>query len=296
MEDKIKEKDFAAIKEFALKYSGMNLKYDKEYHVRQKLTPLLVELKLKSFTDFAEYLENFVPLAVRDKIISSLTINETKFFRDVLPFDTFQSKILPKLVAEIPDRRMRGLNSAASKVAIWSAACSTGQEPYTIAMSISEHINKARPPGVSTRDFAIAATDVDQEALKKAVKGEYNSFNVEGSVPPTLIDKYFRKVGSKYQIDDSIRRAVDFKHSSLLDDSLLRTRYTRFDVIFLRNVLIYFDSVIKQRILGLAHGLLDPNGYLFLGSSENIFGLDTGFEPVFIDKIIVYRRKDRLIR
>jgi chemotaxis protein methyltransferase CheR len=192
-----------------------------------------------------------------------MTTNESFFFRDKIPFDHFRDTIMPALLAA------RG---AQRRVRIWCAACSTGQEPYSLAISLKE-----MGPQIAGWRVEIISTDISREVLEKAKAGIYSQFEVQRGLPIQLLVKYFTQVGEMWQIAPDVRAMVQYRTLNLLQDfSQLGT----FDVVFCRNVLIYFDQERKIDVLGRLARIIEPDGYLVLGAAETVVGLTETFKPV----------------
>ena len=198
-------------------------------------------------------------------VTDAMTTNESFFFRDVQPFESFRETVLPKIVAS---RRASGRNV----VRIWSAACSSGQEPYTLAMILKEEQAKLKD-----MRFEIIATDLSTEIIDKARDGIYTQFEVQRGLPIQLLLKYFQQVGDHWQVDRSIRDMVAIKQFNLLNDF---TVLGLFDIVYCRNVLIYFDQPAKADILGRVSKLMPDDGVLYLGGAESVLGISDAFKPI----------------
>jgi chemotaxis protein methyltransferase CheR len=192
-----------------------------------------------------------------------MTTNESFFFRDIKPFDQFRKFVLPQLLASRqPGRPIR----------VWSAACSSGQEPYSLAIILREEGAK-----LAGRRVEIVATDISREMLEKCKAGLYSQFEVQRGLPVQYLVKYFAQMGDKWRIDASLRELIQFREFNLLHDpSALGT----FDVVFCRNVLIYFDNDTKRVVLERVSRLLAPDGFLYLGGAETVLGISDKFQPV----------------
>jgi chemotaxis protein methyltransferase CheR len=190
-----------------------------------------------------------------------MTTNESSFFRDLKPFDQFRSFILPQLTKARAQRRA---------IRIWSAACSSGQEPYSLAMLLSEEKEK-----LAGWQIEIFATDISTEILAKAEQGVYSQFEVQRGLPIQLLVKYFRQEGERWRINPAMRGMVRYKCLNLLDDF---SSYGPFDVIFCRNVLIYFEQATKTKVLDRLSRVLEPDGFLYLGGAETIIGITDKFQ------------------
>jgi len=209
-----------------------------------------------------------------DKLIELITINETYFFREENLLNEFRKVILPQYVDRTPENPLR----------IWSAACSTGEEPYTIMMLIEE--SKLIEKGA----VQIIASDINKKVLNKARNGVYKKKSLSfRRMPIGAYDKFFVELEEDYKVKDSIRETIDFRHINLLDNNI-RSKIEKVDIIFCRNVLIYFDDNAIKKIINAFYDILNPGGYLFLGHAETITGLHTGFETVLTSSVYYYRK------
>ncbi len=241
--------------------SGIALTKDKVYLLENRLGELARTLGLANVD--ALYLEARRRLSPRlkDQIVDAMTTNETYFFRDQAPFDALRQHIIPELLEERKTQK---------SLRFWSAACSTGQEPYSIAMILLEHF----PQIVASWRIEILATDISTQALEKAKSGRYSQVEVNRGLPVTLLVKYFKQKGAQWEIDEKLKRMVTFKKMNL------KERFPPmgpFDVVFCRYVLIYFAPETKREILGRLEKVIAPKGYLFLGATETPMGLSKRF-------------------
>ena len=255
--------DFDILSALVRERSGLVLARDKTYLLESRLLPVARKWSKKSLADLAAALRGRPdPGLVRD-IVEAMTTNESFFFRDIKPFDQFKSFVLPQIVrARAAQKSMR----------IWSAACSSGQEPYSLAMILNEQ--KAQLAGWR---IEILATDLSTEILEKAQAGLYSQFEVQRGLPIQLLVKYFKQQGDRWQIDDGIRKMVQFRPFNLLEDM---GQLGRFDVVFCRNVLIYFDQPTKAAVLNKIGRQMAPDGYLYLGGAETVLGISDRLQPV----------------
>lgn len=230
----------------------------KQYLVESRVMPIVRRERLSGLDELVTILQrNQNPKLAKD-VIEAMTINETYFFRDKSPFDQFRSVMLPALIASRQNEK---------RLRIWSAAASTGQEAYSIAMILEE--NAAKLPGWK---IEILGTDLSEQVLEKAKKGIYSQFEVQRGLPTPMLLRHFNQIGDSWQISEQMRSKVSFRPLNLLADF---TSLGRFDVIFCRNVLIYFDAVRKTDILTRMSRILAPDGFLTLGASESLIGLKT---------------------
>jgi chemotaxis protein methyltransferase CheR len=239
--------------------SGLNLGEDSRSLLDARLRPLLKEFRLTSLSELAAASIRPESEYLRSRIAQAVTVQESYFFRDKAPFEFFAKAILPQLVAA---RR------ATQQIRIWCAAAAMGQEPYSLAMLIAEH--EAELAGFSVE---IYATDYAKDALTRARKGIYSQFEVQRGLPVSLLVKYFDKREKGWELKPDIRAMVKFGENNLLREVLARG----FDVIFCRNVLIYFDEGTKRKVLASLAGALAPDGWLVLGAAETTTGLCKDF-------------------
>jgi chemotaxis protein methyltransferase CheR len=243
--------------------SGLVLAADKQYLVESRLLPVARKAGAASLSELVQKLKGAEagPLAV--DVVEAMTTNESFFFRDKIPFDHFRDTIMPALLAA---------RAAQRRVRIWCAACSTGQEPYSLAICLKEMSQQ-----VAGWRVEIISTDISREVLEKAKAGIYSQFEVQRGLPIQLLVKYFTQVGEMWQIAPDLRAMVQYRTLNLLQDfSQLGT----FDVVFCRNVLIYFDQERKIDVLGRLARVMEPDGYLVLGAAETVVGLTDTFKPV----------------
>lgn len=273
------ESDFDFVRELVRRHSAIALEDGKGYLVEARLTPLARREGFASLAELVAQLRTGRDPALQRKVVEAMTTNETLFFRDVHPFEALRASVLPELV----QRR-----AAVKQLRIWSAACSTGQEPYTIAILLRESF-----PELASWRVDIVATDLSTEVLEKARAGVYGQIEVNRGLPARLMVKYFRQQGVEWQLDDAIRAMVDFRELNLAEPW---PAMGQFDVVFLRNVLIYFDRDTKKSILARVRSVLKPDGSLFLGAAETTMNLDDAYERVQLGKSGCYRVKQSAAR
>ncbi len=267
--------DFAFLVQMLKKKSGHVLSPDKGYLLDSRLSPIARREGYGSVEELVRAMRTRPNEGLNWQVTEAMTTNETFFFRDKTPFELFKTEVIPHLSA---NRR------PGAKAKIWCAAASSGQEPYSIAM-----IAKEEAPRMNGMNVDILATDISDKVLEKAKTGLYTQFEVQRGLPVQLLVKYFEKAGDLWRIDPSLRQNITFRKFNLLEN--FRTMGT-FDVIFCRNVLIYFDQATKSDILNRLSQALAPDGYLFLGAAETVMGLSDAFAPV-PGKRGLYVRKDR---
>jgi len=255
-------KDFNALQEMLKTSSGLVLTEDKQYLLESRLAPVVKKLKYDSVEALLADWTRTKQKTLQNHIIEAMTINESFFFRDKTPFDHFENIMLPALIK----------NKKTKHIRIWSGAASTGQEAYSLSMILKEQAHQ-----LAGWRIEIVGTDLCSEALEKAKSGLYSQFEVQRGMPVKYLVKNFKQVGSMWQLDSSIRSTVQFRQFNLMNSfSILG----RFDVVFLRNVLIYFGKETKTDILQRIEKQTNPGCYLVLGASETLVGLNQTFKPV----------------
>lgn len=255
--------DFTMISQMLKERSGLILTPDKSYLLESRLTPIARKMGMSSLNDLVTELRVRRSEALMAEVTEAMTTNESFFFRDMTPFTVLRDHVLPQL------NRTRGSNR---RLRIWCAAASTGQEPYTIAMILDEQA--ARWAGWN---IEIVGTDLSLAALERAKAGIYSQFEVQRGLPVQNLVKYFTKVGENWQICDKLRRMVTYKPFNLLDPL---TSLGQFDVIYCRNVLIYFDAPTKGKVLDRMRAQMAVDGSLFLGAAETVLGLTQALRPI----------------
>lgn len=253
--------DFDFLSRFLKERSGIVLTKDKMYLVDSRLTPLVRARSLPSLEALVMALKSGKDLALAEEVIDAMTTNETFFFRDKVPFERFADVILPALKASRAGER---------RIRIWCAAASTGQEPYSLAMMLKE-----RAAEFAGWRIEIVATDISPTVIEKAKAGLYSQFEVQRGLPIQLLVKYFEQKGDKWQLSADVRGMVQFRMQNLLRDF---TPLGPFDVIFCRNVLIYFDEATRSDILSRMARIMSRESFLVLGAAETVVGLSTSFK------------------
>ncbi len=252
--------------------SGIVLEAGKEYLVEARLTALIRRQKIDTLATLVAQLRSNSNDPLHRLAVEAMTTNETSFFRDHHPFEALKSTVIPALMAK---------QAATKSLNIWCGASSTGQEPYTIAMTLCEAI-----PKLSEWKLTFIATDLSAEMVARSQAGKYNQIEVNRGLPAPLMVKYFERHGLEWQIKEPLRKMVDFREMNLTTPWPL---LPQMDLIFMRNVLIYFDTATKKTILAQIRQVLKPDGYLFLGCAETTLCLDDGYERTQIEKSGCYR-------
>jgi chemotaxis protein methyltransferase CheR len=243
--------------------SGLVLSAEKHYLVESRLLPVARKAGLFNLTGLVAKLKGPDAELLTIEVVEAMTTNESFFFRDKIPFDHFRDTIMPALIAARASRR---------RIRIWCAAAATGQEPYTLAICLKEMGKELKGWRVE-----IIATDISTEVLEKAKSGIYSQFEVQRGLPVLMLIKYFSQVGEMWQIAPELRGMVKFQPLNLLDDF---SGLGMFDVVFCRNVLIYFDQATKSDVLERVGGATETDGFLVLGGAETVVGLTSCFRPI----------------
>jgi len=251
------DSDFEFISKLLKQRSGLALEKDKLYLLESRLLPIARSCGAADLSGFITIMRSRPDEKIIKEVVDAMTTNESMFFRDQKPFEQIRNVVLPQIKQARP---------GGGKIRIWSAACSNGQEPYSLAMCFLEEAFKM--PGFT---YEIVATDISDRVLDKARQGIYSQFEIQRGLPITLLLKYFKQLpDNNWQISENLRNMINFRNQNLLADfSILG----RFDIVLCRNVLIYFDEATKRGVLENIAKILDRSGVLMLGSTENIFGI-----------------------
>ena len=253
--------DYAFLADFLRRRSGLSITSEKAYLIESRLKPVASRLGFKSAADLVRRLRTADETVAR-AVTDAMTTNETSFFRDKVPFDQFRDVMLPALMTA---RREQ------SRLRIWCSAASSGQEPYSLAMVIDAM------PQLAGWSIDLLASDINAEMIDRGKEGLYNQFEVLRGLPIQMLARHFHNEGGEWRLSSSIRGRVQFEVFNLLDSY---ERFGQFDVIFCRNVLIYFDQSMKHDVLGRLADALAPDGYLVLGAAETVLGSGKGLEPL----------------
>ena len=254
--------EYEYLRKFLKDYSGLDLSADKQYLIESRLFPLARKVGLSGISELVQKIMGG-SAAFNVQVVEAMTTNETFFFRDKVPFEHFRNLIMPQMLRSRANRK---------SVRIWCAAGSTGQEPYSLAMSLKE-----MGAALGGWRIEIVATDLSQAVLEKSKAGLYSQFEVQRGLPIQLLVKYFKQVGELWQINPDIRAMVQHRQFNLLHDF---SQLGVFDLIFCRNVLIYFDQETKTNIFNRLAKAVEPDGFLVLGAAETVIGLTTVFKPL----------------
>ena len=261
----MKPENFTYLAEFLKVESGLIITDEKVYLVESRLGPVARKRGLADLDDLVVAVRGKKDANLNNDVVEAMTTNESFFFRDIKPFESLKNTVLPQVVSARKAAK-------AKKIRIWSAACSSGQEPYTIAMMLKEN-----PAILQGLDVEIIGTDISSEILAKAREGIYTQFEAQRGLPIQLLMKYFTQVGEHWQINEDIRSGVQLHQANLLRDL---SRFGKFDVVICRNVLIYFESPTKAAVLGRIRSMMPNDGYLFLGAAETVVGISDSFKTI----------------
>ena len=272
---KLNDNSYQQFSAFLEQQCGIVLGNNKQYLVKSRLAPLMSKFSVTSLAELLTRTLSPTERQLRAAVIDAMTTNETLWFRDEYPFSILQNKVLPDIAKQQRSAK------------IWSAASSSGQEPYSIAMSILEY--QQQNPAKLSAGVQIVGTDISQTMLDHCKYAHYDSLAIARGLSIKRKQQFF-EAGEKgmLKVKESVKRMVTFRPLNLLNNYNLMGRY---DIVFCRNVLIYFSFFLKRKIISQIHDVLNPNGYLFLGASESLSGLNQNFDMVRCDPGIIYQKK-----
>jgi len=265
----LQEMTFRNLRDYIYDQTGIFVPDSKKYFLENRLSHRVLEKNLSGFDEYLLFLRASGNGELRN-LYNAVTTNETYFFREPQQFDVFTNHILPRVLER---NRSRGIR-------VWSAACSTGEEPYTVAAILKE-----TAPGVQAKVFG---SDISDAVLESARNGIYSSYAVR-IIPPHYRNKYFRSRGDSFELDEGTRKSVTFLNVNLIDEKQVRA-IRDVDVIFCRNVLIYFDDKSKRKAVSLMYDALAPDGFLLVGTSESLHNVTRALKPTVIDKVVIYQK------
>lgn len=265
----LQDATFKALRDYIYERTGIFVPDTKKYFLENRLARRITDNKLSGYDDYLPFLRSRGDGELKI-LYGVITTNETYFFREPQQFDVFTKHVLPRVL----DRKRN------KEIRVWSAACSSGEEPYTVAAILKE-----TAPAVRAE---IIGSDISDGVLESAKRGIYSSYAVR-IVPPYYQQKYFRCAGETYEIDESLRKSVRFVNLNLIDEKSVRA-IRDVDVIFCRNVLIYFDDKSKRKAVSLLYDALAPNGFLLVGTSESLHNVTRALQPTVIDRVVLYQK------
>lgn len=269
--------DFEQFRTFLEKACGILLGTNKQYLVSSRLNKLMEQNSIKTLGELVQRMQTQPRSGLREQVVDAMTTNETLWFRDTYPFEVLKKRVLPEMIKASPGQRLR----------IWSAACSSGQEPFSLSMTIDEF--EKTNIGQLKGGLQIVATDLSPTMLANCKSGEYDSLAMGRGLSQERLQRYFDPKGpGRWVVKPAIRSRIEFRALNLLDSY---ASLGKFDVVFCRNVLIYFSAEVKKDILTRIHAMLKPGGYLFLGASEALNGLPNHYQMVQCSPGIIYKAK-----
>jgi len=266
--------DFEFLRTFLFERSAIVLGEDKRYLVASRLAPVARHYGLDSISQMVHQIRQTQDTDVATSVIEAMTINETLWFRDLKPFSALREELIPAVIER---------NQARRRLSVWSAAASTGQEIYSVAMLLKQDF-----PELDGWTCSLVGTDLSATVLEKARSGRFSTLEVNRGLPVQMLTRFFTRDGSHYVLDESIRRMVSFSQLNLAGQ--WPVLLPKFDVIFLRNVLIYFENNTKERIIALISKQLAPHGYLVLGTAESVFSMSTGLTGLSVAGMTVWQK------
>lgn len=275
-EPELTKEDFMMIRDFIHEKSGIYFAENKMYLVKNRLVKRMGELGINSYKDYFYHVKYDTSLKEFNKLMNLITTNETSFFRNEPQLLSFSDELLPKIIEEKRDKE--------KTIKIWSAGCSTGEEPYTLAILLLEKLLNRTGWRIE-----IIANDISEKVLTRARKGEYNGLTLR-NVQPALLSKYFTRVNDLYTVKPEVKSLVTFSHMNLNDPRKISIN-TNFDVIFCRNVMIYFSDEIKNQLVRNFYNALRPGGYFYIGHSESLHGISKAFKLIYFKNALVYYKE-----
>ncbi|MBL8025995.1 MAG: protein-glutamate O-methyltransferase CheR [Fibrobacteres bacterium] len=275
----ISANEFKLLRDYIEKSCGILVGDEKAYLIESRLSSLMAQNGCNTFAEFYQKAASDRTVGLRDKIVDAMTTNETLWFRDTHPYKVLDEVLLREFADEIAKGKRR-------KIRIWSAACSTGQEPYSISMIIQEF---ARKSSVLPLEYVeIVATDISPSALFLAMAGRYDKLSMSRGMTDDFRDRYFDQTGTVWAVKDKVKKMVSFKRFNLQDSFV---PLGSFDLVFCRNVAIYFSEQFKRELFRKIAQMLRPTGILFLGASESMSNYSTEYQLMTHDKAMYYRVK-----
>jgi len=271
----LRQADFDYIKNLIQKRAAIVLDDNKHYFVESRLMPVVEEQKLETIEQLVGRLRTGGGAVLAQRVTEAITIHETSFFRDLHPFKALREQILPGVMQK---------RAKTKTLSMWCGACSSGQEPYTIAMILREQF-----PELRDWNLRFVATDISNKILDKARSGVYTQLEINRGLPAPMLLKYFDKHGLEWQMKADVRSSIEFRQLNLIEQW---PPMPKMDIIFLRNVLIYFDVPTKRQILKRIRELMHPDGFLFLGAAEMPMSVDNAYERVDVARAGCYRIRE----
>lgn len=269
--------EFVMIRDFIHERCGIFFAENKMYLVKNRLQKRMEQLDIKTVRDYFYHVKYDTSQVEFNVLMDLVTTNETSFFRNEPQLLSFSDEVLPMLIKDRLDNRRKSIR-------IWSAGCSTGEEPYTLAMIILERLRGQ----LAGWNIEILANDISEEVLQKARRGEYSGITLR-NVRADLLARYFTQAGDLYRVNPEVKALVKFSHCNLNDPRKV-SLMTNLDIVFCRNVMIYFSDEVKRQLVRSFFNALVPGGYLYIGHSETLHGISKAFKLVYFKNALVYQK------
>ena len=270
--------EFTMIRDYIHEKSGIFFAENKMYLIKNRLSKRMGELEIKNVRDYFYHVKYDTSMKEFNILMDLVTTNETSFFRNEPQLLSFGAEVLPKIIKERND------SNGPKTLRIWSAGCSSGEEPYTLAMIMLDNM-----PALSGWNLEIIASDISEEILQKARAGEYSGLTLRNT-KADILAKYFIKSGDIYRIKPEVKSIIKFTHLNLNDERRI-AMMNNFDVIFCRNVMIYFSDEVKKRLVRGYYNALKPGGFFYIGHSETLHGISKAFKLVYFKNALVYSKE-----
>ncbi len=270
--------EFSMIRDYIHEQSGIFFAENKMYLVKNRLAKRMADLEIKGVRDYFYHVKYDSSMKEFNKLMDLITTNETSFYRNEPQLLSFSKEVLPLIIKEKQEK------NEPKVLRIWSAGCSTGEEPYTLAMILFESVI----PSTGWR-LEILASDLSEEVLHRARTGEYSGITLR-NVRPDLLSKYFNRDGDRYEVKPEVKALVKFSQLNLNDERKV-SALGNLDVIFCRNVMIYFSDVVKKKLVRSFFNSLKPGGYFYIGHSETLHGISKAFKLVYFKNALVYQKE-----
>lgn len=267
--------DIDSICDYILELCGVYLDESKSYLIESRLADIAARAGCANYTELIETARKASGAGLRKSIIDAITTHETLFFRDNAPFEALQHRVIPDLID------LKEGTASATRIRIWSAACSTGQEPYSIAITLCELI-----PDIDRWDVTIVASDISDDAVAKASRGSYKQHEIDRGLPSNLLQRYFVREGNSWRVNDRLRAMISFRQLNLQNPL---PPMGQFDIVFCRNVAIYFTPTARAEMFQRIQRVMPDHGYLFVGSSETLTDLGASYVPQHHCRTVFYQ-------
>lgn len=285
MNNGLTSQEFGLFQKYIEEQCGIRILAEKSYLIESRLSKFLIQFGLDSFEELYQKLSQQQNPSLAEKIIDAITTNETSWFRDQTPWSVMENIWLPQCIALIRQGKRE-------KFRIWSAACSTGQEPYSIAMCIDHYLQLHQINDITLQNFEIMATDISHTALKIAKMGKYDTLSIARGLPPVYRDRYFQQNGRIWLVDPRIQQSIRFQKFNLQQSFAV---LGNFDLIFFRYVAIYFSDTFKREVVSKITAALQPGGLLFWGNSEVFLDYQKNYEAKICQNAYYYRVREEAL-